>query len=263
MNIAILYICTGKYKQFFHGFYTSSEKYFLKGIATLEYFVFTDDISLSHAKNVHLIKKNCAGFPTDSLFRFDMFLQVKEELRKSDYIFFFNSNAEFKAPVGMEILPSNGQKLVGAEWPGKRKLFKHPAFYPYERNKRSLAYIAPFEKKPYMYYMGGINGGISVDYLKMSEILSYNIRKDYDNGIIALVHDESHINKYFRTHDCKILGPEYCMPEEWVTDGFVPKIIFRDKVKLDPYFNKGRDHSLIGKIKKTIDIFWRAIRWYF
>lgn len=263
MKIAILYICTGKYNQFFSGFYNSCEKYFLHGIAQLDYYVFTEDMGLSQAQNVHLIKKECAGFPADSLFRFDMFLQVKEELKKADYIFFFNSNAEFKAPVGIEILPSNGLALVGAEWPGKRKPFKHPAFYPYERNKRSLAYIAPFENKPYVYYMGGINGGVSADYLKMSEILADNIRQDYAKGIIALVHDESHINKYFRTHDCKILGPEYCMPEEWVTEEFVPKIIFRDKVKLDPYFNKGRDHSLLGKIEKGGKLLWRAVKWYF
>ncbi len=43
---------------------------------------------------------------------------------------------------------------------------------------------------------------------------------------------------------------------------FSPKIIFRDKVKLDPYFNKGRDYSLKGKLKKTVSVIYRAIRWY-
>ena len=102
MKVAILYICTGKYNQFFKGFFESCEKYLLKDIAQLEYYVFTDDMSLSDEANVHLIKKECAGFPADSLFRFDMFLQVRQELEKTDYIYFFNSNAEFKAPVGKE-----------------------------------------------------------------------------------------------------------------------------------------------------------------
>lgn len=262
MKVTILYICTGKYNQFFKGFYESCEKYFLSDIAQLEYYVFTDDMNLTNAINVHLIKKECAGFPADSLFRFDMFLQVKEEIKRSDYTFFFNSNAEFKAQVGTEILPSNEEKLVGAEWPGKRKPFKNPIFYPYERNKRSLAYIPPFESKPYVYYMGGINGGISSEYLKMIITLSKNIRTDYDKGIIAIVHDESHINKYFRTHDCKILSPLYCYPEEWITDGFSPKIIFRDKVKCDSYFNKGRNHSFVGIFKKIIETLTHAFRWY-
>ena len=89
-----------------------------------------------------------------------------------------------------------------------------------------------------------------------------NIHADYEKGIVALVHDESHINKYFRTHDCKVLSAEYCFPEEWITCDFSPKIIFRDKVKLDPYFNKGRDYSLKGKLKKTVSVIYRAIRWY-
>lgn len=262
MKVAILYICTGKYNQFFKGFFESCEKYLLKDIAQLEYYVFTDDMSLSDEVNVHLIKKECAGFPADSLFRFDMFLQVRQELEKADYIYFFNSNAEFKASVGEEILPLNGEKLVGAEWPAKRKPFNHPMFYPYERNKHSTAYIAPHESKPYIYYMGGINGGVSTDYIGMIETLSENIRNDYENGIIAIVHDESHINKYFRRHNCKVLSAEYCYPEEWIVNGFSPKIIFRDKVKIDPYFNKGRDYSLKGKIKKSIMLVCRAVQWY-
>lgn len=262
MKIAILYICTGKYNCFFNDFYSSAELFFLKDIANIEYFVFTDNMALSKEDNVHLIYKECSGFPADSLFRFEMFLQVKDELLKFDYIYFFNANTEFKQKIGIEILPQSGIGLVMAEWPGKRKPFKHPAFYPYERNKKSLAYIAPFEKKPYVYFMGGINGGSSRDFLTMIDTLADNIREDYKLGIVARVHDESHINKYMRTHECKILPPDYCWPEEWNAN-FKPKIVFRDKVKLNSYFNKGRDFSLIGKLKKSIDVIIYALRWYF
>ena len=86
MKVAILYICTGKYNQFFNGFYESCEKYFLKGIASVEYFVFTDDMNLCSVSKVHLIKRDCQGFPLDSLLRFEMFLQIKEQLEKFDYI---------------------------------------------------------------------------------------------------------------------------------------------------------------------------------
>lgn len=101
-------------------------------------------------------------------------------IREDGLYLLFNSNAEFKAPVGKELLPLNGEKLVGAEWPGKRKPFKHLAFYPYERNKHSSAYIPPREDKPYIYYMGGINGGEAADYLEMAETLSENIHADYE-----------------------------------------------------------------------------------
>lgn len=258
MRIAILYICTGRYNQFFDGFYKSCEKYFLKGIAEVEYFVFTDDMELSEEQNVHLVKKECEGFPKDSLFRFDMFLQVKKELVTFDYIYFLNSNAEFRDYVGKEIFPDESG-LVAALWIARKR---QPSWMlPYERNKKSTSYIAPHQP-PYLYFMGGINGGMAKAYMEMIETLAKNIRKDYDNGIIAIVHDESHINKYLRTHWCKVLGDEYSYPEEWVKDGYRPKMVFRDKVKLDPYFNKGRDRSLMGKMKKGFAILWRAIIWY-
>ena len=257
-QIAILYICTGKYNQFFHEFYTSCERYFLVDQAiNKQYFVWTDDVSLCNADNVHLIYHACQGFPADSLFRFDMFLQKENELCSYDYIYFFNANALFCQPVGEEILPDD-TGLVAAQWPGRTS---QPALlYPYERNKQSKAYIAPFHP-PYRYYMGGINGGTAKDYLAMAQICARNIRDDYDNGIIARFHDESHINKYLRSHPCKILSQEYCWPEEWPCQ-FTPKIIFRDKVKFDSYFNKGRDRSWWNKIKKIVTVLYDAIRWY-
>lgn len=253
----MLYICTGRYNQFFKGFYESAEKYFLSGIAEKEYFVFTDDMNLCTEKNVHLNYKKYEGFPLDSLFRFDMFLRVKSELSKFDYIYFFNSNAEFREPVGIEILPDESGLAMGI-WPRREEQL--PIFYPYERNKKSLAYVKPFGRN-YIYYMGGLNGGKSENYLQMIETLSKNIRDDYNRGIIACVHDESHINAYLRTHPCKKIGKEFCWPEEWKCD-FQPKMVFRDKVKLDSYFNKGRDHSLWGKAKKAFGMVKRAIIWY-
>lgn len=257
MNIAVLYICTGKYNQFFRGFYESSERYFMKGIANVEYFVFTDDMSLTKARNVHLYKKRCKGFPLDSLFRFDMFLSIKEDLKAFDYLFFFNANTMFVSSVGLEFLPAN-EGLAAVVHPG---FFRRPSFLlPYERNKTSTAYIAP-HKKSYTYFMGSLNGGTYQAYMKLIETCSENTHKDYDRGFIAMVHDESHLNKYLSEHDCLKLSPAYAYPEDWNLP-FEAKIILRDKVKIDPYFNKGRDHSLKGRIRKGFRILRRAIIWY-
>lgn len=57
----------------------------------------------------------------------------------------------------------------------------------------------------------------------MIETLAVNIREDFNNGIVACVHDESHINRYFRDHPCKILTKEYCIPEEFVSEDLKPK----------------------------------------
>lgn len=259
MTVAILYICTGKYKQFFDGFYKSCEKFLLPR-SSKTYFVWTDDSHLADGlANVHIYPKKCEGFPADSLFRFEMFLQAEEELKRYDYIYFFNSNAEIKRTIGKEILPDETGLAMGI-WPGKRE-HQHPMFYPYERNKKSLAYIAPYGKD-YTYFMGGLNGGTSEDYLKMIRVLAKNIREDYNKGIIAKVHDESHINAYLRNHPCKKLGREFCLPEEWIQAGDQPKNIFRNKVLIDPYFNKGRKFTLWSRIKKGMSILWNVVRWY-
>ena len=259
MKIAILYICTGKYNQFFKGFYESTEKYFLKGKAQKDYYVFTDDMLLTSADNVFLFERQCQGFPLDSLFRFEMFLTVKERISIYDYVFFFNANALFVRETNEEFLPSEGSGLIAGTW--KMRL-THPMFYPYERNKESTAYIPP-KDGPYHYYGGFFNGGKAEDYIKMVEQLAKNTRIDYDKGIIACVHDESHLNCYLHSHPCRALPEEYIIPEEMLSPEDNPYIILRDKVRLDPYFNKGRQRSLIAKFRKGYKKYIKkAISWY-
>lgn len=266
MKIAILYICTGVYNRFFEGFYESSEKFFLHNKAKKDYFVFTDDLMLSDAQNVHLIERKCQGFPADSLFRFEMFVQAKEQLFAFDYIYFFNANAEFRLPVNEEILPDETGLAMGL-WYNQEKpwwnlwhIFDLPAFYSYERNKHSLAYIPPYGKD-YKHFMGGLNGGRPKEYVEMIETLAKNIRDDYNRGIVAIAHDQSHINAYMRSHECKIIPKEYCWPEEWKAK-FSPKIVFRDKTVLGNIFVKGRNPSIWGKVKRNIKRIQHALSWY-
>ena len=267
MKIAVLYICTGSYNKFFNGFYQSCEQYFLKGKADKEYFVWTDDNSIAEGKgNVHVIHKECAGFPADSLFRFEYFLQAENALRHFDYIYFFNANAEIKQVVGEELLPDETGLAMGLwysqekPWWSPWRLFNLPAFYCYERNKKSLAYIPPFGKD-YKEFMGGINGGRTNEYLQMVRTLAKNIRDDYNRGIIAVAHDQSHINAYMRSHKCKIIPKEYCWPEEW-TSSFIPKIVFRDKKVLGGEFLKGRKYTKKERLQRVYRRLKNAVKWY-
>lgn len=256
MNIAILYICTGKYNQFFEGFYKSAEKYLLNG-HDKTYFVWTDDDSIAEGlSNVRIYHKRCEGFPKDSLFRFEMFLQAEDELKQFDYIYFINSNAEFRSNVGVELLPDDSGLAMG-RW--TKRDSQHPMFYPYERRKKSFAYVAPY-KPPYIYFMGGLNGGKSDVYLNMIRTLATNIRDDYERGIIAKFHDESHINAYMRTHRGKVLPTYLNMPEEF--DNGDAKMIFREKSRVNPYFNKGRKFGFMARMKKGCEVLWSAVRWY-
>lgn len=261
LNIGILFICTGKYNYFFKGFYESCERYYLPE-HNKTYFVYTDDEELSDALNVRIIKKECLGFPLDSLFHFDFFLQQEAELNKCDYIFYFNSNIEFLKEVGTSVLPTAEEGyLIGEEWPAW--IGKKPMYFPYERRKQSLAYIEP-RKPPYHYFMGGIIGGRTSEFIEMTKTLASNIRDDYERGIIARFHDESHVNRYFRDHKCKILPPEFSMPEEWITDQDVYSKL-RNKALLSNSFDieKGRSTSLVKRVINYIKKQYIAFKWYF
>lgn len=258
-RVAVLYICTGKYVRFFQGFYQSAKKYFLIEDAVTDYYVFTDDNNIPVYPDIHIIKRECKGFPADTLFRFEMFLTIKEHLTDYDYIYYINSNAELTKHVGTEIFPDDSG-LTAVRWP-KQKPCSLPVFYPYERNRKSTAYIAPFDS-PYAYYMGGFYGGTQKSFYKITEVLAEAIRIDTANGIIACRNDESYLNHFLHKYPCKELPKSYCCPEEWLTDNGATKIMFRDKVILDTYFNKGRDNSYKGKIKKTFIVLWHVARWF-
>lgn len=224
MVIGILYIAIGPYSKFWDGFYESCQKCFLPDIKK-EYIVFTDQV-IKVFPSVKVCYQKNLGWPGNTLFRFQMFLKHKEELKKYDYLFFFNGNTEFKNEItSKEFLPSRDESfLICLSWHiyAQRSLDT----YPYERNPASTAYI------PYgigeSYYQGGMNGGRMKEYICLIEECDLQIRKDEENGIVACSHDESHINKYLLSRCIKLVGTQYGCPQEWA-EASTAKIIFRDK----------------------------------
>jgi hypothetical protein len=223
-KIGILYICTGKYALFWEGFYQSAE-IFLFPEHEKHYFVFTD-VPINTYENpfVQVIEQQRLGWPFDTLYRFHIFLKIENELQKMNYLFFFNSNLVFKQPIGNEILPETGEELTVTQHPGffdkERKKFT------YETRKKSTAYVSEDEGK--LYIAGGLNGGTTHNFLKMAKILSANIDKDSANGLIAIWHDELHINRYILDKSVKVLPPDYLYPQGWNIP-FAQKIVILDK----------------------------------
>ena len=247
MRIAILYICTGRYTIFWDNFYNSCESFFLKGHER-HYFVFTDsEITNADSNNVHRIEQHRLGWPDDTLKRFHMFSKVKSNLEDFDFIFFFNANVLFCAPVDESIFPSVEEGIV---------VVLHPAFYhrcrkvfAYESNPKSQAYISADQGRNYV--CGGVNGGRASSYLRMIEFLQVAIDRDEQNGVMAVWHDESHINKYILSHPHKLLSPAYCSPEE----SYLP---FEEKIII---LNKERfgGHSYLRSIPLNLP-FWVRVK---
>ncbi|MBA4248979.1 MAG: glycosyltransferase [Candidatus Puniceispirillum sp.] len=258
LKIAVLYIATGRYINFWNEFYESSEKLFLEKHPK-DYFVFTDQENFKYQKNtnVHPIHQKQLGWPYDTLLRFKMFLRIEERLKQYDYIFFFNANAKIIMPVGKEILPEGNLNLVVSVYPTYFE--KDKASFPYERNSESTSYIAMNEGNKY-YVQGGVNGGKSKHYLRLIKTCFENVNADLKNHIIATVHDESHINKYIQNrNDVIFLKPFYMFPEEQSVNDYnfknpMPvKILIRDKnnPKYGGYshLRGSQKKSLLDKIK--------------
>lgn len=227
IKVAILYIATGRYTVFWNSFYESAEKFLLTDCEK-HYFVFTDRVDdFNTQENVSIFDQKKLGWPYDTLMRFDIFLSIKELLQSYDFIYFFNGNTEFLSTItANDLLPlSNQENFTLVHQPHmfhlKRKKFT------YDRNPKSSAYIS-YQHGKY-YFTGALNGGKSKYFLSMCETLSENIHRDLGEEVIALFHDESHLNHYAldRT-DIKILEPYFTRGETeyWKKSA---KIMFSDK----------------------------------
>lgn len=257
MKIGILYICTGKYAIFWEEFYLSCEKFFLPGICK-QYFVFTDSESLPffNESNVKVIAQDKLGWPYDTLRRFEIFFKNRELFNNLDYLFFFNANAKVVNHISSDILPAE-DGLIGVEHPCHHH--GDPDKYIYHRGTESSAFI-PFGKGKH-YFMGSFNGGKTKEYLEMCQSLKDNIESDEQKGIIALWHDESHLNSYFLTHRVKVLSPEFAYPEEMKLP-YSPKILLRDKNKFGGHgFLRGESskNTAIKVISKKIKKYYKRL----
>ncbi|MDP4276666.1 MAG: family 6 glucosyltransferase [Bacteroidota bacterium] len=231
-KIAILYIAIGKYDRFWKGFYMSSETYFLPGFQKT-YFVFTDSKHIKSDVQINTLPATDQGWPFNTLNRFNYFHQLANQLSGYDYCFFFNANTLFLKPVTPgEIIPAQEESsLVHLSWFVESNL--EPAAYPYERNPASSAFI-PVEKS-HDYYMGGLYGGSTEAFLKMTDEVISLIEMDKTNHIIAINNDESYLNKYLLDKRPRCLLKQYGRPEEWDTPND-PSIIFRQKEKVLGFF---------------------------
>lgn len=218
-NVGLLIIATNKYIDFLSPLIKSTDEYFLKN-QNVTYFIFTNkDISfLKSEREIVKVEIEHKDWPWMTLGRYKIFCNNKNLLSKMDYLYYCDVDMKFVDEVGDEIL----EKIVATQHPALRETRGTP-----ETNTNSLACVHPHENMEY--FAGGFNGGSAEQFLKMSNVLSKNIEIDHSNGIIALWHDESHLNRYLIDNPpTKILSPSYCYGESMEIP-FPKKILALDK----------------------------------
>jgi hypothetical protein len=184
--------------------------------------LFTDSTDTFDAIKVH---REPLGWPEATLMRYHGLLEHSSLLSRYGQLFCLDVDMLVCSRVEAGEISSPGITAT-----------VHPGFpTSFERRKESTAFV---EGTP-TYYCGGVVGGESSSLLHMAEAIARNIDTDRANGITAVWHDESHLNRYLYDHPpAKVLTPAYCFSGQaayygrWVgcsPDRFVPKIRHLEK----------------------------------
>lgn len=219
-NIGLIIIATGRYHQFVPALLESARKYFLVD-EKVTFYLFTDVIK-DWGDDVVTIPTKHEAWPKPTLYRYKHIINSKSLLSSTDYLFYIDADSLFVDHVGKEIL-SDGLTVT-----------HHPGFYSFgtgswETNPKSRA-CTIYKKR---YACGGFNGGKTNVFLSAASYMAIGIDEDEKNGVVAVYHDESFLNKLVGdiVTDAYWLNPSYMMVEEpekrllWRIDHLKPKIL--------------------------------------
>lgn len=215
-KVGLLIMATGSYVEFVPRLIESAQKYFLPG-HDVTFFVFTTG-DLPPQANIVKIEQAQLGWPYDTMLRFHVYYNNKEQFAAMDYLYALDADMVFVDTVGDEILGD----LVGTLQPNY--LFDPK---PYETNPLSTAAIGRGEGN--YYFAGAFYGGKREQFTRLLQTIKTNIDIDLARGVIASVNDESHLNRYFIDNPpSKVLNASYCHFESWHSP-YPKKIVAFDK----------------------------------
>lgn len=206
-TINVLVLASGeRHSAFAKKMIASVEKYFCVGISK-KFIIFTDNPKLFIGFNQStIVKIDYLPKPLITLMRFHYFLRVKDLIGDNDLVYYIDSDMEIVKNINIkEIKPDEENQYV---------VVQHPWAVSEEnqwilcQNKESTAFVQNVKT----YYQGCFYGAQKKDFYKLVEECNYNINKDLDNRLIAVWHDESHLNKYLHSKNVKTLDYSYAMP---------------------------------------------------
>jgi hypothetical protein len=192
--------------------------------------VLTDKPGSFDAINVY---QEHLGWPRVTLMRYHNILSQKHLIGWYDYVFYIDADMQIASSIIEKEFLSDGLTAV-----------LHPGFVStFERNPESAAYVEGYPT----YYQGCLIGGVIAEFEKMCESIAKGVDSDDEKGIVAIWHDESHLNRYLADHPpAKTLTPAYCYPsphylkhpESWMEcdiKDFIPKIRHDEKIDSRPW----------------------------
>ncbi|XP_069021853.1 N-acetyllactosaminide alpha-1,3-galactosyltransferase-like [Embiotoca jacksoni] len=209
-SVALTVFAVGRYLDaYLKTFLTSAEQHFMLGLP-VTYYVFTDspekvpNITLAPRRSLKVMRvEKHSRWQDISMMRMKTISEaIQSEIRHGfRYVFCFDVDQEFVGRFGSEAL-GDSVALLHAHF---YKLPKNR--FTYDRNPKSEAFMETGD----FYYHAAIFGGLWRNVKRLADACHRGIAADRLNGVEALWHDESHLNKYFWVHKpSRLLSPEYC-----------------------------------------------------
>ena len=228
MKVAICFIGTGKYLNFLPKYYQHIQEYFLPN-SEKTFLVFTDGELNVLPSNVIPYYQDHLSWPFITLNRFEFIKRAESEIKKNDWFIFIDADALVVDDIKEEEFFDESKPFFGVHHPCHfLKMNPHTQFPgALETNPESNAYVKEFKDFP-VYFQGCLWGGKVPEVIDMVKELDRRTKEDLSKDIVAVWHDESHLNKFYidNFESVNILGPEFAYPE--VFSGyceFEPRII--------------------------------------
>lgn len=215
VTVGLTVFAVKKYVAFLRLFLETAEQHFMVG-HRVTYYVFTDRpadvprVPLREGRRLAVLAvRSHARWQDVSMHRMEMISRFSEQRfrHEVDYLVCVDVDMKFRDHVGVEIL----SPLFGTLHPGFYRADRQA--FTYERRPQSQAYIPPDEGD--FYYLGGFFGGSVAEVQRLASACHQAMALDKANGIEAVWHDESHLNKYLLYHKpTKVLSPEYLWDQQ-------------------------------------------------
>jgi hypothetical protein len=233
-KIAISFIGTGKYLNFFPKYYETINEYFVPE-CTKHFFVFTDgDLGENIPENVTVIESqekfvaksedyqpnnwhNLMFNTIGGLSRFDTILKIKDKLSEYDWYVYIDADY-YCCPkvINYSEFFNDNKNFFGIQHPTFSSKWKgfNGGDLPFERNPNSLSCVNIEDQLDDVYLQGCIWGGKIPEIFKLINELDLRIKEDLSNNVISRAHDESHLNRYRLDHISKfhVLDPCFAKP---------------------------------------------------
>lgn len=236
-SITIVTVATDRYIAFWAKLFESALEY-IDAEIKVEWILFTNkgkELTEEHFNSrirVKVVYQESLKWPFPTLFRY-RFISQNSGLFHSDIIMHLDADMLFVAPLRLSDLNSEHTDAF-------IKLIPHPGYFrprgtarkllyicdpriffrdikvmviqgsigAWENRKISLAFVPRIKRE--IYFCGGTWFGTRELILKMSEELSFRVDEDLKKGLIAVYHDESHLNWYASEHEVQVGSPSMC-----------------------------------------------------